>query len=94
MLRRPVYDTQGGAKIFAEGVRAIGLTAEWFHSRWVFYVEISARYTREIGSSEAAAQHIYEFRFMNSDCSADRSHRRTLIGFRGGWVIGLLENPH
>ena len=61
MLRLPVYDTQCGAKIFAVGPRTIGLTAERFHSRWVFDVEILARYICEIGSPEAAAQHIYEF---------------------------------
>ena len=61
MLRLPIYDTQCGAKIFRVGPRTRGLTAERFRTKWVFDVEMLARYIREVGSPESAAQHIYEF---------------------------------
>ena len=61
MLRLPVYDTQCGAKIFRVGPNTRGLTAERFCTRWVFDVEILARYIRQVGSPEAAAEHIYEY---------------------------------
>jgi dolichyl-phosphate beta-glucosyltransferase len=61
ILRIPIYDSQCGAKIFRVGPRTRGLTAEPFQTRWVFDVEILARYIRKIGSPESAAQHIYEF---------------------------------
>jgi len=64
VLRMPVYDTQCGAKIF----RAVPATASLFDvpfcSRWVFDVEILARYIRKLGSSSAAAARIYEFPLM------------------------------
>jgi dolichyl-phosphate beta-glucosyltransferase len=61
MLRLPIYDTQCGAKIFRVGPRTRGLFAEPFGSRWVFDVEILARYIGELGSPERAALGIYEF---------------------------------
>src|ERR1035438_1670078 len=54
-------DTQCGAKIFRVGPRTRGLTAERFRTKWVFDVEMLARYICEVGSPESAAQHIYEF---------------------------------
>jgi dolichyl-phosphate beta-glucosyltransferase len=61
ILRIPIYDTQCGAKIFRVGPRTRGLTLERFQTRWVFDVEILARYIRQVGSPESAARHIYEF---------------------------------
>lgn len=61
VLRLPVYDTQCGAKIFRILPATARLFDEPFSSRWVFDVELIARYIRYLGSSAAAAERIYEF---------------------------------
>jgi dolichyl-phosphate beta-glucosyltransferase len=61
ILRMPIYDTQCGAKILRVGPRTRELVAEPFGSRWVFDVELLARYIRRLGSAEAAVPHIYEY---------------------------------
>jgi dolichyl-phosphate beta-glucosyltransferase len=61
VLRIPVYDTQCGAKLFRAGPATHGLFDQPFESRWVFDVELIARFIRQIGSSNAAAQRIYEY---------------------------------
>lgn len=63
MLALPIYDTQCGAKIFRAQPFGKALFGAPFLSRWVFDVEIIARYLREAGR-ERAARGIYEFPLM------------------------------
>ena len=60
MLRLPIYDTQCGAKIFRVTRHAPALFGQPFLSRWIFDVEIIARYLQQVGTA-AAAKRIYEF---------------------------------
>jgi dolichyl-phosphate beta-glucosyltransferase len=43
-LALPVYDTQCGAKLLRATGEVVGLFAEPFRSRWIFDVELIARY--------------------------------------------------
>jgi hypothetical protein len=60
MLNLAIYDTQCGAKIFRVSAHSQKLFGLPFLSRWVFDVEILARYLREVGVG-AANETIYEF---------------------------------
>lgn len=54
-----IYDTQCGAKLFRMNERMPELFAKPFLSRWIFDVEIIARFVRKVGR-DAAARAIYE----------------------------------
>jgi dolichyl-phosphate beta-glucosyltransferase len=62
MLRLPIYDTQCGAKLFRVTPQLAQALAEPFVSKWVFDVEIIARFIRLNHRDPAAvASRIYEF---------------------------------
>jgi dolichyl-phosphate beta-glucosyltransferase len=61
MLRMPIYDTQCGAKMFRAGPETRALFADPFLTRWIFDVELLARYIRRFRSPALASQRIYEF---------------------------------
>lgn len=61
VLRLPVYDTQCGAKLFRCTPQTRTVFAKPFLSRWIFDVEIIARYISVMKSPDDAAQRIYEF---------------------------------
>lgn len=59
-LNLAVYDTQCGAKMFRANADAVHVFSAPFLSRWIFDVEIIARYVRLWGR-DAAARAIYEY---------------------------------
>jgi glycosyltransferase involved in cell wall biosynthesis len=61
MLDLPVYDTQCGAKLFRNTPDFRAVVGEPFDSRWVFDVEMIARFIRLTGSSAAVRAKLYEF---------------------------------
>ncbi|MBP1636995.1 MAG: glycosyltransferase family 2 protein [Acidobacteria bacterium] len=55
-----VYDTQCGAKLFRSRSGVADAFREPFRSKWIFDVEMLARFVRAVGPAEAASR-IYEF---------------------------------
>lgn len=68
MLKLPIYDTQCGAKIFRNTETMRTILRDPFLSRWVFDVEIIARWIRSKGGrSEPARAAIYEYPLLKWD---------------------------
>lgn len=62
LLQLPIYDTQCGAKLFRANEETTGLFRQPFSSRWVFDVEILARFITARGRDMESIRHsIYEF---------------------------------
>jgi glycosyltransferase involved in cell wall biosynthesis len=62
LLHMPVYDTQCGAKLFRITPELRSVLAEPFHSRWIFDVEILARYMAfHHGNAKALEHEMYEY---------------------------------
>jgi dolichyl-phosphate beta-glucosyltransferase len=62
MLKMPIYDTQCGAKLFRVTPELEKVLAEPFHSRWIFDVEILARFLSLYrGDHARLATEIYEY---------------------------------
>ena len=61
LLKVPVYDTQCGAKLFRVTPVLIRILKQPFHSRWIFDVEILARYTYFNKSGPGLCDCVYEY---------------------------------
>jgi glycosyltransferase involved in cell wall biosynthesis len=60
VLRLPVYDTQCGAKLFRRTPQLAAVLGQPFLSRWIFDVEILARFIRDRGI-EYVQNSVYEY---------------------------------
>jgi glycosyltransferase involved in cell wall biosynthesis len=76
MLGLPIYDTQCGAKLFRVTPELSNVLAEPFISRWVFDVEILARYIAlHKGDREYLYHSVYEFPLPRwEDISGSKVH--------------------
>ncbi|MCR4828415.1 MAG: glycosyltransferase [Bacteroidales bacterium] len=78
MLDLPVYDTQCGAKLFSKQV-VLDIFPESFITRWLFDVELLARYKKRYGPLKAR-ENIYEYPlFKWEDVDGSRLKKKDFI---------------
>jgi glycosyltransferase involved in cell wall biosynthesis len=88
VLEVAVYDTQCGAKIFRVNDAVRQTFAAPFRSRWIFDVEILARYIAATGAGSAASR-IYELPLAEwSDVPGSKLNVRQAA--RAVWDLGLI----
>jgi len=89
-LSVPVYDTQCGSKLFRVNDRTEATLTDPFHSRWVFDVEILARYAAKLGfSADALGGRIVELpleRWNDVDGSKVRPKDFVTAAADLGWI--------
>ena len=93
VLQLPIYDTQCGAKIFRVSDRTRTIFRDRFISRWVFDVELIARYIQCVGSSEAAGARIYEYP-LQTWVDINGSKVRPKDFFIAFWDVGRIYRKY
>jgi len=91
-LGMPIYDTQCGAKIFRHTELIRGLFAQRFLSRWIFDVEIIARYKialRQSGAGKKAEDGMYELP-LQKWCDMGHSKVKLKDYFRAAFDLGRI----
>lgn len=93
VLGLPVYDTQCGAKLF-RSTPALNLVFEKpFLSKWIFDVEILARFLQLFPNNSTIAQKIYEFPLHRWN-DVPGSKLRTYDFYRAMWELWLIRRTH
>lgn len=98
-LRLPVYDTQCGAKLFRVNERTSDLFAQPFRSKWIFDVELLARFVRCASSDQQLVQEIVEFPIRSwHDVAGSKLRLRDFVQAaaelcRIGWMYRGVAGP-
>jgi dolichyl-phosphate beta-glucosyltransferase len=94
LLSVPIYDTQCGAKLFRVTPELEQLLAERFCSRWVFDVEILARYiVQNKGHRDRLHSSIYEYPLKRwEDVAGSKVHPSDFV--RSFWDVLRIYNKY
>jgi glycosyltransferase involved in cell wall biosynthesis len=85
----PVYDTQCGAKIFRATTPVRQAFDAPFRAKWIFDVEILARYLAAAGPAPSASRRIYELP-LDRWTAEDGSKLRLWHGVRAIWDLAVI----